>query len=230
MYHGNSRAALQDLRRDSAERPLRACTHIYRACKPVAGLRRRPGESDRPVRRARERINSSAGRCPIERNEVSHLSPSTQLHFAHPTAHERLNWPRNAIRGNQRQTGGRSGRKGRISGKGRTDGRRREKEKERNGRARGRGACISPGTGGPYARELVRPVRVATNHCVHPAACASGMVALNYFAVRLRRRCDASSGRKKRRHKRPAGLNNGGPGVCVAGPIIGNRRRSFREN
>lgn len=77
-------------------------------------------------------------------------------------------------------------------------------EKERNGAARTRARArrvhlLSPGTGGPYyyARELVRPVRVATNHCVHPAACASRMVALNYFAVRLRRRCDASSGEKK---------------------------------
>lgn len=140
--------------------------------------------------RTRERINSSAGRCPIERNEVSHLSPSTQLHFAHPTAHERLNWPRNAIRGNQRQTGGggTAGGTARISGKGRMDVRRRKGEREKRMRARARRVHLSGDRRALRSRELVRPVRVATNHCIHPAACASRMVALNYFSVRLRRR------------------------------------------
>lgn len=75
-------------------------------------------------------------------------------------------------------------------------------EREKRTRARARRVHL-PGTGGPYARELVRPVRVATNHCVHPAARASRMVALNYFAV-----CDCGDGatphwKKKWRKRRP---------------------------
>lgn len=100
------------------------------------------------------------------------------------------------------------GAKREISGKGRTDG---EREKERNGRARARRVHLSGNRWALYARELVRLVRVATNHCVHPAACASRMVALNYFAARLRRRCDAALGKKC--HKR------GPPDWITAGPV-----------
>jgi len=64
---------------------------------------------------------------------------------------------------------------------------------KRETKAWGWEACISLEVGSLRSRTGATS---ATNHCIHPAACASRMVALNYFAVRLQRRYDAASEKK----------------------------------